>query len=133
MDKVWDDLWASLCHQGDVGSASFAAVPHLVGAALDASPGILAADLIELPVAIEHSRLERPMGFPGAAHHRPPEEPDSIYQKSILELERVCGLTEKWGQDAPLRRAAQSARKLLSKRRGNILPEQDSDLGPLFR
>jgi hypothetical protein len=27
---VWDSLWNELHHQGDVGEASFAAVPHLV-------------------------------------------------------------------------------------------------------
>jgi hypothetical protein len=27
---TWDDLWGELHHQGDVGEASFAAVPHLV-------------------------------------------------------------------------------------------------------
>jgi hypothetical protein len=28
--KVWDELWNKLHHQGDVGEASYAAVPHLV-------------------------------------------------------------------------------------------------------
>jgi hypothetical protein len=27
---AWDELWNELYHQGDVGTASFAAVPHLV-------------------------------------------------------------------------------------------------------
>jgi hypothetical protein len=27
---AWDDLWNNLHHQGDVGEASYAAVPHLV-------------------------------------------------------------------------------------------------------
>ena len=27
---VWDELWQELHHQGDVGEASYAAVPHLV-------------------------------------------------------------------------------------------------------
>ncbi len=27
---VWDELWEELHHQGDVGEASYAAVPHLV-------------------------------------------------------------------------------------------------------
>jgi hypothetical protein len=29
-EDVWDDLWQNLHHQGDVGEASYAAVPHLV-------------------------------------------------------------------------------------------------------
>ena len=28
--SVWEELWNELHHQGDVGEASFAAVPHLV-------------------------------------------------------------------------------------------------------
>jgi|HubBroStandDraft_6_1064221.scaffolds.fasta_scaffold37800_2 hypothetical protein len=29
-DDVWDELWDNLHHQGDVGDASYATVPHLV-------------------------------------------------------------------------------------------------------
>jgi len=29
-EDVWDELWQELHHQGDVGEASYAAVPHLV-------------------------------------------------------------------------------------------------------
>ena len=29
-EDVWDELWEELHHQGDVGEASYAAVPHLV-------------------------------------------------------------------------------------------------------
>src|SRR6266542_3663751 len=29
-DVVWNELWQDLHHQGDVGVASYAAVPHLV-------------------------------------------------------------------------------------------------------
>ena len=29
-DEAWHDLWEELHHQGDVGEASYAAVPHLV-------------------------------------------------------------------------------------------------------
>ena len=28
--SVWEELWNELHHQGDIGEASFAAVPHLV-------------------------------------------------------------------------------------------------------
>ena len=30
MAAAWDELWNELHHQGDIGEASFAAVPHLV-------------------------------------------------------------------------------------------------------
>lgn len=29
-ENVWDELWKELHHQGDLGEASYAAVPHLV-------------------------------------------------------------------------------------------------------
>jgi hypothetical protein len=29
-EQVWDELWQELHHQGDVGEASYATVPHLV-------------------------------------------------------------------------------------------------------
>src|SRR5262245_28637188 len=29
-EDAWDDLWEDLHHQGDVGEASYAAVPHLI-------------------------------------------------------------------------------------------------------
>ena len=28
--KIWNELWEELHHQGDVGTASYAAVPHLL-------------------------------------------------------------------------------------------------------
>lgn len=31
---IWDELWENLHHQGDVGEASYAAVPHLVRIAI---------------------------------------------------------------------------------------------------
>jgi hypothetical protein len=31
IDGVWAELWQELHHQGDVGEASFAALPHLIG------------------------------------------------------------------------------------------------------
>jgi hypothetical protein len=30
LDEIWEELWEELHHQGDVGIASYAAIPHLV-------------------------------------------------------------------------------------------------------
>ena len=38
-DAVWQELWGSLCHQGSVYEASWAAMPVLVDIALDRAPG----------------------------------------------------------------------------------------------
>ena len=56
-ESTWFDLWSALCHQGDVYSASFAAVPHLMALA----PGALARhsyDPLLLAASIEQARLE---------------------------------------------------------------------------
>jgi hypothetical protein len=49
-------LWSSLCHQSDIYSASYAAVPHIVRMAV-ASPARISASYIQLPACIEASRL----------------------------------------------------------------------------
>ncbi|MBK3562795.1 hypothetical protein [Streptomyces sp. MBT62] len=38
-DAVWQELWGSLCHQGSVYDASWAAMPTLVDIALERAPG----------------------------------------------------------------------------------------------
>ena len=48
-------LWSSLCHQGAVYQASYAAVPHIVGF-LQAAPADVALDYYLLPVCIEVAR-----------------------------------------------------------------------------
>ena len=54
---AWQHLWSCLCHQGDIYSASIAAVPHIVAAALQFRTGELFAwDCISLPINIEKCR-----------------------------------------------------------------------------
>src|SRR5262249_12107619 len=48
-------LWSALCHQGDVYSASYAAVPHIVGL-LSTAPNTAPSDLFSLVGAIEIAR-----------------------------------------------------------------------------
>jgi hypothetical protein len=38
LDEAWDELWDNLHHQGDVGTASYAAVPELVQIANEENP-----------------------------------------------------------------------------------------------
>lgn len=126
--EVWGDLWGLLCHQGTISSASFAAVPHLVEAALTAMPGILDWSIVLLPVEIERSRLCG-NAFPST---RPVAEIDIDYFGAFLRLNEVCNKTAEWGRDIWLSKAVRAAEHLLSKRRGSILPKQKPDLGPLF-
>ena len=54
-EEPWFSLWSSLCHQGDVYEASYAAVPHIVEIAL-VTPGPLDFSFFQLPACIEIAR-----------------------------------------------------------------------------
>lgn len=54
-DEPWFSLWSALCHQGDVYSASYVAVPHVVQIALTAK-GEIDAGFFLLPACIEVAR-----------------------------------------------------------------------------
>jgi hypothetical protein len=58
-EEPWDTLLSSLCHQGTVYSASFAAVPHIVEIGLRAAQRQeIDMNFFLLPTSIEHARLE---------------------------------------------------------------------------
>lgn len=56
-DEPWFSLWSSLAHQGDVYSASFAAVPHVV-AALASSPASADSTYFHFPAWVEICRAK---------------------------------------------------------------------------
>ena len=51
-DEPWFTLWSSLAHQGDVYSASFATVPHVIDA-IARNPTGVAFDFFQFPAWIE--------------------------------------------------------------------------------
>ncbi len=53
--EPWFTLWSSLCHQGDVYDASYAALPHIVEIACNAK-GPIDFSFFQLPAAIEIAR-----------------------------------------------------------------------------
>src|SRR5437016_5183146 len=55
--EPWWSIWSSLAHQGDVYSASFAAVPHVV-AALATNPLRCDSSYIHLPAWVEICRVK---------------------------------------------------------------------------
>jgi hypothetical protein len=63
--EPWFSLWSALCHQGDVYSASFAAVPHIIQA-LSTSPKRAGFDYFLLPAAVEVARVEKSVAIPDA-------------------------------------------------------------------
>lgn len=63
-NEPWFSIWSALAHQGDVYSASFAAVPHVIEA-LASAP--LRADLtyFHFPAWVEVCRLKKGISVPG--------------------------------------------------------------------
>ncbi len=53
--EPWHSLWSALCHQGDIYSASYAAVPHIVRICL-ATVGPIDNGFFLLPACIEVAR-----------------------------------------------------------------------------
>ena len=62
-DEPWFSLWSALCHQGDVYSASFAAVPFMV-AAIERDPLRASFNFFSLPASIEVARVENKTTVP---------------------------------------------------------------------
>ena len=62
-EEPWFPLWSALAHQGDVYSASFAAVPHVVRA-LAAAPARADAGYFQFPAWIEICRRRHGITVP---------------------------------------------------------------------
>jgi hypothetical protein len=77
--EVWQDLWSSLCHQGSVYTASYAAVPHLIQIAY-AAKGPIDYDFFALPTTIEIARR-------GGGGPRIPEAFERDYHEALARLE----------------------------------------------
>jgi hypothetical protein len=77
MTTAWQELWEELHHQGDVGDASYAAIPELVR--IHRNRGITEWDTYAITAIIELARTER--GNPEV-----PEWLREDYFRSIQEL-----------------------------------------------
>jgi hypothetical protein len=62
-NEPWFSLWSSLAHQGDVYSASFAAVPHIV-AYLAAAPTWACYSFFQFPAWVEICRVKHGIEVP---------------------------------------------------------------------
>ena len=99
-DEPWYSLWSSLCHQGDVYTASYAAVPHLVRIANETSVPVNSS-FFQLPAAIEVARK--------TGHG--PEIPEGIafdYHRAVKGLGESVSLhrNDPWDQTMLLSAAA---------------------------
>lgn len=74
-------LWSSLCHQDDVYSASFAAVPHIIRI-LESGPTRATWDFFLLPACIEISRWRG----------RGPQIPEELRDSYFGALQRIPSL-----------------------------------------
>jgi hypothetical protein len=61
--EPWFSLWSSLAHQGDVYSASFAAVPHIINA-LASAPATASSTYFQFPAWVEICRKNQDMPVP---------------------------------------------------------------------
>lgn len=83
-DEPWYSLWSTLCHQGDVYSASFAAVPHIVAIA-GSNPSKASYNYFLLPASIEIARVTKSISIP-----RELEEP---YFQALRLIPQIVGAT----------------------------------------
>jgi hypothetical protein len=91
--ELWLGLWSTLCRDGDVYSASYAAVPHLVAFAARQSVAA-GAESLHLVGAIEVGRLSA--GAPGM-----PSDLGDDYRGALGQVPRLIAewAAEPWGPD----------------------------------
>lgn len=102
-DEPWFTLWSSLCHQGDVYSASYAAIPHVVSVAL-AAAGPIDFSFFLLPASVDVARVKG----------RGPQIPGFLkqaYDEAIQRLpDCIAGhRNEGWDQDLTIAATAAAA------------------------
>jgi hypothetical protein len=102
-DEPFFSLWSSLCHQGDVYTASYAAVPHIVQMAISTKEPI-DFNFFLLPASIEVARH----------NGRGPEVPAFLaeaYKSSVAQLPESVAvhMGEAWSSDALISAVASQA------------------------
>ena len=98
--EPWFSLWSALAHQGDVYSASFAAVPHIVRI-LATAPAEASFDYFAFPAWVEICRHRQ--------QFQVPEELADDYFQSIKSLGTLVGAAAIHDWDANFLAAAMSA------------------------
>lgn len=81
--EPWFTLWSSLAHQGDVHSASFAAVPHVIEA-LASAPARADASYFHFPAWVEVCRVK--------SGTEVPEDLQASYFSSLARLPSLVAL-----------------------------------------
>jgi hypothetical protein len=102
-EEPWYSLWSRLCHQGDVYTGSYAAVPHIVKIVTE-TPTPVDFSFFLLPASIEVARHTR----------RGPQIPDDLaqgYDRAIALLADAVSLhrAEPWNREMLLSAIAAQA------------------------
>ena len=77
--EIFDELWENLHHEGDVGVASYLAVPHLIDICIESKS--LDWNFIGLCVTIENSRIN-------PENPELPKQYDDLYFSSLTKFEK---------------------------------------------
>jgi hypothetical protein len=90
--EPWFSIWNSLAHQGDVYSASFAAVPHVV-AVLATAPGKADSSYFQFPAWVEVCRRQKRVPIP--------VDLELAYSAALARLPRLVAeaATEPWSPE----------------------------------
>lgn len=90
--EPWFSIWSSLAHQGDVYSASFAAVPHVV-AALATAPGKADSSYFQFPAWVEVCRRQKRVPVPA--------DLEPAYSAALARLPRLVAeaASEPWSPE----------------------------------
>lgn len=108
-DEPWFTLWSKLCHQGDIYTASYAAVPHIVKIALETS-GSIDFSFFLLPACVEVAR----------ANGRCPKIPDNLSVAYFDSVKKLSGCVAKHKNDPSDKPMAESISIALAVARGDI-------------
>jgi hypothetical protein len=100
MTEPWETLWSSLYHQGDIYPASFAAVPHIIGA-IAADPQRATMSYFALPAAIEVARWKGKI--------KPPKFLLAGYQEALACLPGLAAASARLAWDPHLCQSALAA------------------------
>jgi hypothetical protein len=85
-EEPWFSLWSALAHQGDVYSASFAAVPHVI-AALATDPLKADSTYFQFPAWVECCRVNKDVPIP--------EDLAWDYKRALSQLPRLVAEASK--------------------------------------
>jgi hypothetical protein len=98
--EPWFTLWSSLCHQGDVYSASFAAVPYVLHLAEKHATRV-SSSFLQFAACVEFCRKKEDVEIP--------EDLQADYSAALKRIPVIIGLASERDWDSGFMRCAMSA------------------------